>query len=152
MKKIYLFKLKYILSLLIIILIIKKIETIPNFKAIDSSEAVYIINYDGIYTYNFDNNSTKIKLLFTQKLESENEFETISYDTIDFNSIRSTLIIVKTNLYVIKNGNNFTIPLNQETGYREIFSNECYRTFYYFFVVCINSNKELYFYFLNRKK
>ena len=98
MKKIYLFKFKYILSLLIIILIIKKIETIPNFKAIYSSEAVYIINYDGIYTYNFDNNSTKIKFLFTQKLESEKEFETISYDIIDFNSNRTTLtlIIVKT--------------------------------------------------------
>ena len=105
MKKIYLFKFKYILSLLIIILIIKKIETIPNFKAIClSKESCYIINYDGIYTYNFNNNSIKIKLLlFTQGLESENEFEMIGYDIIDFNSIQSTLIFVKTNLYFIKN-------------------------------------------------
>ena len=150
MEKIYLFKFKYILSLLIIILIIKKIETIPNFKAIClSKESCYIINYDGIYTYNFDNNSTKIKLLFTQKLESENEFEMIGYDTIHFNSFRSTLIIVKTNLYVMFYENIFIIPLNQMTVYHEIYSNECFGTFCYFFVVYINSNKELYLSFLN---
>ena len=148
MKKIYLFKFKYILSLLIIILIIKKIETIPYFKTLYSSEAVYIINYDGIYTYNFGNNRTERKLLFTKKLESENEFEMISYDRIYF--ILSTLILVKTNLYVMPNGNNFTIPLDQVVGYQEIYSNKCFGTLCYFLVGCINSNKELYLYLFNK--
>ena len=102
MKIKYIFKVKYILSLLIIILIIKKIETILNFKTIYLSQTHYIINYDGIYIYNFNNNSTESKLLFTQKLESENEFEMISYDTIYNNLNLLTLIFVKTNIYFIK--------------------------------------------------
>ena len=118
----YIFKVKYILSLLIIILIIKKIETILNFKAIYLSQTHYIINYDGIYTYNFTNNRTENKLLFTQKLESENEFEMISYDTIYNSNLNLlTLIFVKTNLYVIHNENIlniFNISLNQMTVYQ----------------------------------
>ena len=153
MKIKYLFKVKYILSLLIITLIIKKIKTILNFKAIYSSETLYIINYDGIYTYNFYNDNIESKLLFTQKLESENEFEMISYDTINNDNLNcSTLIFVKTNIYVIHNENIFNIfniSLNQETGYREIYSNECFGAFCCFFIGCINSNKELKFYFLN---
>ena len=150
----YIFKVKYILSLLIIILIIKKIETILNFKAIYlNEESYYIINHDGIYFYNFSNNSYESKLLFTQKLETENDFEMISYDTFnDSNLILSTLILVKANIYLINNDNSFNIfniSLNQETGYREIYAHECDKTFCYFSVVCINSNKELNYYSLN---
>ena len=73
----------------------------------------------------------------------------IGYDTIHFNSFRSTLIIVKTNLYVMFYENIFIIPLNQMTGYRGIYSNKCLGIFCYIFMGCINSNKEMYYYFYN---
>ena len=134
------------LSLFIFVLIIKKIGTINNFKAIYiSDDSYYFINSEGIYYYEQGNMNEKYKFQNEQIITSEEEFEMISIGIFkDYTDI-ANLIVVKNYFYaVLKETYHCNSKLEQATGYPEIYPYECTSTNCYFVFGYINSNKELY--------
>jgi len=139
------------LIIFILLFLITKIKTFSFFKTIPTlNNRYYIITPNNLIFLNnyFNNHDTKVEFINDQIIESEDEYEKISYGRFNEESV-AHLLIIKNYIYAISdNGNAYCNHLLDEINGKlsSIIPIENVNQNSYFIIGMINSNNKLFLY------